>query len=1026
MLGKIYPASAGTGKTTTIVNEFLNGVNHIDELKEKMKKTVFITFSNSATDEIKSKLWNKIKEKFTLNEPFVFNIFTIHSFCLRILKFLHHDFYLPADIDFLPSDDKERNTIWNICVDEYFENITDFEILNFLKLIDEENCKNFLKRYGFLIYALNELGYSDQKEAIPEQFKNLNNEKINEWIILKSELEDSEKNKGKANLTKIKDASEYLTYLNIKGKDVFKKIVREIAQNIYLKKIYIEGVLDYDTAVFLVVKKIKELSPNEFFSKLKNNGWEIENIYIDEAQDNDVLQNHLVIELAKIHENDENKLKYPNEPVIHIIGDYKQSIYQWRDAHPEEFKKIIEESKNANPEKIQKLNVSKRICNKKTLDYINEIFKKTKEIIGKNWHYDENEDKLEFDEKRYQNHNENKNNPTITIFNFTKENKSRNIQTIPKNLKINETDIKNWLKEKNKKIGILVRSRSYLNYIKNILNDIDAKYRIQEITSFEDLKNDPYNFYPEYMLVRPLFILFDYKKRYLLTLFLFFTLPGRILYEKLKGEEVKKLNSFEELYRELHDETNDLLSKLLEEYGYKTIIPTIYDILYYKDIIETINHLDYTTENEEKIKNIFRQINSLLYLIYLSEKQLKVLPIGEIIEKYLNNPPLPPTWYALQEDLEKNNDNIIEITTIHSSKGLTYDKILIIANFEKDFLSDYPDYKNDPEIYEFLFDVKFNQLLQTSPSIQVDYFPYIIMKYLLRDTENPNLFPKFLTDLFNRVKTRIHNEKLNLLYVALTRTKKDILIFNETEKKKKNNNDNFNEIFNNQHCTYETTLKLEEINRKNITFIYKKLTHPPLPKPKPYYTTYPITSLKDMDKLKFVRSAQLKHKIGAWNNYLHILVGITLHEIIRNYIQKGNDIYEIKNILTKGEIKQMIENILSNSKNELNKIDLIKNKSPNLETPILGKGKNDNELIQGIIDCFYIENNQVLLFDYKTLFCHNLEDLQQEIKEIKKQYQNQIENYRDLLIKLLNIDKTNTYDDSLILFKYVRENDQNI
>jgi ATP-dependent exoDNAse (exonuclease V) beta subunit len=92
------------------------------------------------------------------------------------------------------------------------------------------------------------------------------------------------------------------------------------------------------------------------------------------------------------------------------------------------------------------------------------------------------------------------------------------------------------------------------------------------------------------------------------------------------------------------------------------------------------------------------------------------------------------------------------------------------------------------------------------------------MKYLLRDTENPNLFPKFLTDLFNRVKTRIHNEKLNLLYVALTRTKKDILIFNETEK---NNNDNFNEIFNNQHCTYETTLKLEEINRKNITFIYK-------------------------------------------------------------------------------------------------------------------------------------------------------------------------------------------------------------
>jgi len=73
MLKKIYSTSAGTGKTTTIVQDFIDRIDNQDKLIEKLKKTTFITFSNAAADEIKSKLWKKIKEKleenFNINEP---------------------------------------------------------------------------------------------------------------------------------------------------------------------------------------------------------------------------------------------------------------------------------------------------------------------------------------------------------------------------------------------------------------------------------------------------------------------------------------------------------------------------------------------------------------------------------------------------------------------------------------------------------------------------------------------------------------------------------------------------------------------------------------------------------------------------------------------------------------------------------------------------------------------------------------------------------------------------------------------
>jgi len=1010
MLKKIYLASAGTGKTTTIVQDCIDGIDNKDELIEKLKKTTFITFSNAAADEIKSKLWKKIKEKlgenFNINEPIVFHIYTIHSFCLRIIKFLKHQFFLPSEIDFYPSDDKYNETLWGICVDKYFEELIDEEVLNFFKLCNDKNCKNFLKKYGFLLYSLNELGYTQTTNQ--ENILQINEIDLNDFIDIKLKIEKIEEDEKKIEEINNEKLKKYFEYLNKNGNEIFLKISKEIYENIYLKKIYIDGVIDYNTAVFLVVKKIKEIGANDFFKNLKDNGWEIEEIFLDEAQDNDIIQNHLIIELAKLRETADNKNNYPYEPSLTIIGDYKQSIYQWRDSYPEEFKKIIEEVRSVDQQIIEVRKGSWRIVNERTLNYINKVFNDiANDNIGKNWFYNINDDALEFNNE-VKDTDENIS-PLIKIFMTGKEKKP-----LVNDFKVDDNKtLKEWINEKGKKVGILTRARKNLIYLKEILKNTNVKYKIQESTTINELKDDLDNFYPEYILLKFLFLIFNYKEKYLFIYFLYFTFPGRIILEKFTKENtneiIKDLNNFIKNINESYKYINEIL----DEYEYKKIVPAIYDIIKDKEIWKVMNHFE---EDDYENKNrIIRQINSLLGFLYITENKIKSLPKQEIINIYLNSPSLPFEWFMLPEEIEKNEENIVEITTIHSAKGLTYDRVIILADFNKDFISDVPDLKKEKEQYNFLLDIEFNNILQTNPKIKINYFPYILIKKTLKNNKNKliNQLPDFIKNIFEKVKTKIHNEKLNLLYVALTRAKKDILMFSTSN--------NFPSILRNEY-TIEQNISFENYanNQYAIKFKYKENNNIYTTQINPYYVVFSTTSQN-----KQIKTQKLKEKIGAFENYIHIIVGKTLHEIMRNSLNKNEDIEKVKEALIKDmAIKEIVNNIIENSKDEINKINNFKNKAINTETS-LWSVENNNKFIHGAVDLFYIENDILYLYDYKTIFCDNKNEIETISNNAKENYKKQIEYYQDKLSKLFNINKynnTNNTTDSLIFLKYIKEN----
>jgi len=1021
MLEKIYHASAGTGKTEKIVNDFLKGVNK-DNIKEKLKTTVFISFSNAAADELKQRLWKKLREKKENGEIFYnesdllyMNVYTIHSFCLRVIKLLRHYLGLPVDIEFLTQTYKKETTLWSACVENYFLShnlFTKYEnYKEFFQLIDIKNFKNFIKRYGFLLFALNELGYE-----IKQYQGNLENQNINfeEFFKIKELLEEAEENNNisvfrrRENNEIVPKIPSFLNYLNTTGIEIINNLLKEIYAD-YNDRIYKEGILDYDAAIFLAAKLLKEVFKNErkeFFEALKNNGWEIKEIYLDEAQDNDILQNHLIIHFIREFGNNENKNSDNNENSdknedikVTIVGDYKQSIYQWRDAYPEEFEKIIEECRQVK-NRVETLKTSQRIVSKDTLNFINGFFNRVKECKNY-WKYNEEDDKLEWSEN-----NENKDSIIKAFFVREIENSSNNEQNCTEQQSHPLADI---LKLESGKIGILVRSRSQLRYIKDILENENVRYRIQEEQELSDLAKTEDNFFPELMLLNSLFILFDDENRFLFPFYLFFTLPGqKVLYKILENKKInlsgsESLEKLKNLFVELEKYAKDKN----EEYRHRKITPAIYDVINELNLWEVMAH------NNENIHNeIIRQINSFLGLIYQIEKTRKTLSVKESIKTYFFSPFLPVEWFELEDEQKDQNKKIIEVTTIHSAKGLTYDRAIVIANFNSDFWDDRPNYTLEKERYNYLFSVKFINILKENPKIEINYFPYLVLKKVLRLMINGNLtnyFPEFLTETFKEVNEKINNEKLNLLYVALTRTKKDLIFINTTP-------DICGplELFGKRE---DVTIRKEE-ERDIAEFKYTNLSPQVLSllekeTIKPIY----VLSTARKENEKFFITEKTKQTINAWENYQHIAVGKLLHEILRNYVQTGKDIKTITDNLAKNN--EIIKNILDNSENE---IKLLENESGYSEFPFWviieeEKEKEKEKIISGIVDYFYEDNDKLKLYEYKTIFCDQNEDLDEKLEKIKTQYKGQIEIYKEALENLLNRE----CEAEIIFYKYIKK-----
>ncbi|MEO0244615.1 MAG: UvrD-helicase domain-containing protein [candidate division WOR-3 bacterium] len=285
MIEKIFYASAGTGKTESLLNIVFTPNANPEDILRNLKRTVFLSFSNATKDELTRRIFKKllgvplVKSQLTVEILQSIRVFTLHGFAVKILRENVHPlkFILPADAQLV-----ESKHLWELEVERYLE----------YNNIKDDLRSEILKKHGELLFYT----YDLLKDNLSFEVK-------------------AEKNNYFAN---------------------FKEHLENIGKN-FISKCIEDNIFTFDSAVYFFLKYHVEPDPEAFFEALEDQGEGIDYLIIDEVQDNDMLQN---IFLSLIHNVKNIK--------IYIAGDPKQAIYFFRGAVPEFLYKLKEEAKVLN------------------------------------------------------------------------------------------------------------------------------------------------------------------------------------------------------------------------------------------------------------------------------------------------------------------------------------------------------------------------------------------------------------------------------------------------------------------------------------------------------------------------------------------------------------------------------------------------------------------------------------------------------------------------------------------------------
>ncbi|GHV13999.1 DNA helicase [Fibrobacterales bacterium] len=366
----IYRASAGSGKTYTIAQEYikelLSGTSH--------RNILAVTFTKDATNEMKMRILEELYKKGELgklkeivNDYSRFNVSTIDSFFQMIVRNVAKELGIGSKFNIeLNQDLPVKEAVHSLIEDAGRDKAVLKKITAFLEHKLEEDkwqIEPSLRKFAAQIFSetfqesekklLEQLADSNKIKNTIAECKKIKNEFEKEMLIFVQKLEDT------INANNIKGVKGYLTDLKekkyppptstVEKKDILKPIVEEI-ENLKNKKIK-----SYNSAVLLlkniyqldllkdIAEKMNEQDKeqNRFMLARTNQllsgligesdvpfiyekiGAEIKSVVIDEFQDTSKLQwKNFRILLSEV--------------VGHhfgmIVGDVKQSIYRWRNG----------------------------------------------------------------------------------------------------------------------------------------------------------------------------------------------------------------------------------------------------------------------------------------------------------------------------------------------------------------------------------------------------------------------------------------------------------------------------------------------------------------------------------------------------------------------------------------------------------------------------------------------------------------------------------------------------------------------
>ncbi len=316
------PADANTSNELMelSIEELFKVRDVTNELDERIKKLIrYFGSKTIMAERMKNLLQNRknileIEKTIYSNNAMEISDYFNQKFEEKISNILHNFNEVIASIKTLTNKVKEEKVNeFTIAVDESLfaiaktENIAE-KLIHLTKIENNITTKSGIRSRSFLSKKMAE-GLENEIETVKDFFSEFDKLKFNDVdISLSNELAQ------------------------------FGKLVLEVfnvAHSIYEQKKKELSLLDFED----ILLKTKDVLKNDFVREQLNAKYKF--IMIDEYQDTNEIQYDIIMPI----------LKYLNEGNLFIVGDEKQSIYRFRDAEPEIFrrttKKIIENEDNS-------------------------------------------------------------------------------------------------------------------------------------------------------------------------------------------------------------------------------------------------------------------------------------------------------------------------------------------------------------------------------------------------------------------------------------------------------------------------------------------------------------------------------------------------------------------------------------------------------------------------------------------------------------------------------------------------------
>lgn len=1094
----IISAAAGSGKTAVLIERIFQIIK--DE-KANINNILMITFTRKAASEMKEKLQKKLDLEIELmpnnlnlkiqrNLLEVSDIKTIDSFCFQIMKNHFNEFNL--DLKFQIIDEKKNMELKNEVLDRIFEE--EYKNMN-------ENFINLVETYGKL-ESDNEL----RKIVIELYDFSQSNPKPKIWLeqAMLSYSENVEEFEQTAvgnyfkNIIMVREVQNIRSYLSLAntaiedGADEYKEIYEDDLEqcNAMIEKLVLEGLeaflnFDFKFKRLPTVKKEDRNQEHDIFKenrnelkdkikeltldlpqKLKDQGYSREdNLYLINLVN--IFNELLLKEKKKINLYDYNDIEHYALSLLEIpefnqiykdyyeyicvdeyqdtngvqdeifnlisrdnnmfyVGDLKQSIYRFRLADSSIFK-----------EKVDYFNKKDNCCSLS----LNKNFRSSHSVVNGvnklfNHLMDGNISPIKYKEEAQLVHgskNTNKNKIKTYIIDLEKEN----------NIEENEEENDNiYLKDKTRKeaeicainIRDMVDSGDYsykdftilANSIKFIIEPYKEIFDKYGIPLYGEVDTGFINSFSVGFIIDYLDIIDNINNdlpliNVLKSPIYNFTLEELGIIRKNKKTEDLMINSLKK-YLELNsglnsikikikyfiEEITDLKIRLNDHNLTDYIISLLLDSKYYFTLfrkddyeIESLNIKELLRLiSEFEMKNNTHLSGFLKYFKHIQKNEIS-LPISS---------------------LTSEEDDVVRIQTIHKSKGLEYENVFL---------------------------VKLGDVWKNTGIKQMNFHQKLGIGIKIRYLENKNKSKSLNYEIINKALFYENLEdKLNLLYVAMTRAKNNLFLVGSVKKTSKYKSFKLDRI-NKAKSIYDLILPII-LNEDTIENNFEVLKESVIINDDSYRLKKELVINEKIADIFFIDRSiiQTPKKLSA-SDFVKIntIEKALTRDLLKNSLKIKPDFLESNDITSaeKGIIFHLVMELLDFSKTytlESLKIEILNlkeravismkefesldiegiygffnssiyhriQKSNNFEKEkafnlminpklISEDYIGDSKIqVQGIIDLFFIEDNKCTLIDFKTDYIEKYK-IEMKLDEYKKQlelYKMALENIKDI------------------------------